>query len=69
VVCAGPRIYAYRTVNTVTGDNKTVCEVRGITFYFSTSQLVNFASMKDIILSMDADETVIVRTKNNIKRK
>jgi len=33
------------------------------------SQLVNFAKMKDMILSMDDKETVIVRTKNKIKRK
>jgi hypothetical protein len=30
VVCAGPKNYAYRTVNTVTGECKTVCKVRGL---------------------------------------
>jgi hypothetical protein len=69
VVCAGPKNYAYRTVNTLTGDNKTVCKVRGITLNFSASQVVNFAMMKDMILSMYANQTVIVRTKNKIKRK
>jgi hypothetical protein len=68
VVCAGPKNYAYRTVNTVTGDNKTVCKVRGITLNFSASQLVHFAQMKNMILSMDGNQTVIVRTKNKIKR-
>jgi hypothetical protein len=69
VVCAGPKIYAYRTVNTMTAECKTVCNVRGITLNYSASQLVNFAKMKEMILSTDADETVTVRTKNKIKRK
>jgi hypothetical protein len=57
VVCAGPKNYAYRTVNTITAECKTVCKVRGITLNYHASQLVNFAKMKDMILSMDADET------------
>jgi hypothetical protein len=68
VVCAGPKNYAYKTVNTVTGECKTVCKVRGITLNFSACQLVNFANIKDMILSMDADVTVIVRTLKKIKR-
>jgi hypothetical protein len=69
VVCAGPKNYAYKTVNTMTGECKTVCKGSGITLNFSASQLVNFENMKDMILSMDADETVIVRTKKMTKRK
>jgi hypothetical protein len=57
VVCAGPKNYAYRTVNTMTAKCKMVCKVRGITLNYHASQLVNFARMKDMILSMDADET------------
>jgi hypothetical protein len=53
----------------MTSEWKTVCKVRVITLQFLASQLVNFANMKDMILSMDADETVIVRTKNKIKCK
>jgi hypothetical protein len=69
VLCAGPKNYAYRTVNTVTAECKTVCKVRGITLNYQASQMINFAKMKDMILSMDADETVTVRTKIKIKRK
>jgi hypothetical protein len=69
VVCKGPKNCAYRTVNTVTTECKTICKVRGITLNYSASQLVNFAHMKDMILSTDADEIVTVRTKNKIKRK
>ena len=56
-------------MNSMTGASKTVCKVRGITLNYLASQLVNFAKMKDMILSMDDNETVIVRTKNKIKRK
>jgi hypothetical protein len=62
-------IYAYKTVNTLTAECKTVCKVRGITLNYHASQLVNFAKMKDMILSTDVDETVTVRTKNKSKRK
>ena len=43
--------------------------MRGIKLNYSASQLVNFAKMKDMILSKEDYETVIVRTKNKIKRK
>jgi len=69
VVCAGPKNYAYKTINSTTGASKTVCKVRGITLNYIASQLVNFAKMKDMILSMDDNDTVIVRTPNKIKRK
>ena len=69
LVCTGPKNYAYRTINSLTGDSKTVCKVRGITLNYLASQLVNFAKTKDMILSMDENETVIVRTQNKIKCK
>jgi hypothetical protein len=68
VVCAGPKNNAYKTVNTVTAECKTVCKVRGITLNYHASQLVNFEKMKNMIQSTDVDETVTVRTKNKIKR-
>jgi hypothetical protein len=69
VVCAGPKIYAYRTVNIMTAECKTICKVREITLNYSVSQLVNFAKMKEMIMSTDVDKTVTVHTKNKIKRK
>jgi len=68
VVCVDPKIYEYKTYNWTTGESKTVCKVRGITLNYSASQLVNFAKIKDMILSKD-DETVIMHTKNKIKLK
>ena len=69
VVCAGPKNYAYKTCNTTTGQSKSVCKLRGITLNYSASQLVNFAKIKDMILSKKNDETVIVHTEHKIKRK
>jgi hypothetical protein len=69
VVCAGPKKYAYKTVNPMSGECKTICKVRKITLNFSAYLLINCTTTKDMILSVDADETVIVRTKNKIKHK
>ena len=69
VVCAGPKNYAYETYDSATDESKILCKVRGITLNCTASQLVKFAKMKDMISSKDADETVIVRTKNKFKRK
>jgi hypothetical protein len=38
VVCAGLKIYAYRTVNSMTRASKTVCKVRGITLIMPLSK-------------------------------
>jgi len=46
VVCAGPKVYAYKMYNLVTGECKTVCKLRGITLKYSASQLVNFEKIK-----------------------
>jgi hypothetical protein len=69
VVCAGPKNYAYKTFDSSTGASKTVCKVRGITLNYSASKLINFEKIRDMILNANEDETVIVRTKNKIKRK
>jgi len=69
VVCAGQKNYAYKKYNSTTDESKSVCKVRGITLNYSASQLVNFAKIKDMILSKDDGETVIVHTKNKIKTK
>jgi hypothetical protein len=49
-VFAGSKNYAYRTCNTVTGAEATVCKVRGFTLNYSASQLLNFESIKLMIL-------------------
>jgi len=69
VVCAGQQNCAYKTYDSATGEGKTVCKVRGIRLNNNASQLINFAKIKEMILSKRDDETVIVQTKNKIKRK
>ena len=49
-VIGGPKNYAYRTVNPVTGIRETVCKVRGITLNYSTSQSVNFDVIEALVL-------------------
>jgi len=48
-VSGGPKIYAYRVL---IGDGRenTVCKVRGITFNYIASKLVNFDVIRDMIL-------------------
>jgi hypothetical protein len=67
-VCAGPNNYAYKTVDPVTGGQTTVCKVRGITLNYSASQLVNFDTIKKIILNTDDEETVTVRREKQKER-
>jgi hypothetical protein len=68
-VCAGPKNYAYMTEDPTTSEQKTVCKVRGITLNYSASQLVNFESIKNMILNRGNEETLTVRTEKQIKRK
>ena len=70
-VSGGPKNYAYRVVNRTdsTKTSKTVCKVRGITLNYSTSQLVNFDVIRDMILNGRPDEVVKVHTDKKIKRK
>ena len=46
----GPKNYAHRVVNTVTGAIHTVCKMRGITLNYSASKLVNFDVIRHKIL-------------------
>jgi hypothetical protein len=60
----GPKKYAYKT-----SKNKTVCKVCGITLNYVTAQLVNFDSIRDMILGTDAADVITVLTERKIKRK
>ena len=68
-VSGGPKNYAYKQCNSVTGEAKTDCKVRGITFNYKASQLVNFDIIKDLVLNERSYSTVTVRTDKKIKRK
>jgi len=56
-VSGGSKNYAYKTHNSVTHAEKTVCKVRGITLNFKASHLVNFEKMREMILRCDEKET------------
>jgi len=67
-VSGGPKNYAYKSIDSVTGKEKTSCKVRGITLNYSASQLVNFESIRRMILKGETD-TGTVHTERKIKRK
>jgi hypothetical protein len=68
-VSGGLKNYAFKIVNARTSETKTICRVRGITLNHSAAQLVNFDSIRDLILGTDSREIITVRTDWKIKRK
>jgi len=65
-VSVGPKNYAYKIVTE--GKEKTVCKVRGITLNYNASKLVNFESIRDMILRT-GDDVLHVHTERMIRRK
>lgn len=51
-----PKNVAYTKVYPVTGSGKTVCKVREIILNYSVSKVVNFDTIKDMILKGDETE-------------
>jgi hypothetical protein len=68
-VSGGPKNYASRTINLATGENDSVCKIHGITLNYSSSRLVNFDVMRDLILGGNESERVTFHTDHKIKRK
>ena len=68
-VSGGPKNYAYRIVDPMTGMRETVFKVRRITLNYSASQTVNFDVIKALVLGGDDTETVKVHTERKIKSK
>jgi hypothetical protein len=66
---AGPNNCAYTTMNHKTGEQKTVCKVRGVTLNYNASQLVNFNQIKKMISNRDPNETVTVHTEKKSKER
>ena len=67
----GPETLRVQIDHSVTGEEKTVCKVRGITLKYSASQFVNFESIRQLILrGVDGEtDTVTAHTERKIKRK
>ena len=68
-VSGGPKNHVNEVCNSVTGEAKTDCKVRGITFNYKASQFVNFETIKDLVLNGRSNSTVTVHTDKKIKRK
>ena len=65
----GPKNYTYKTVHAATGERKIVCIIRGIRLNYSTSELVNFEVIKDVVLKGTKMRYVTVHTEKKIKWK
>ena len=70
-VSGGPKNYAFRVLDTVTGMVEiTVCKFGGITLNYNTSRLVNFEVIRDRILGTGEEPTVVnIHTEKKIKCK
>jgi hypothetical protein len=68
-VSGGPKNYAYKTIDTVTVAESTVCKVRGFTFNYGASQVLNFEKLKHMILKGTEQDTVTIHDERKIKRK
>jgi hypothetical protein len=55
-VSGGPKNYAYKVWSTKEKKEKVVCKVKGININYETSKLINFSTMKDLVLGTNADE-------------
>ena len=66
-VSGGPKNYAYKVMKP-DGSTKTVCKVKGITLNYTTSQIVNFETIWDMVLN-GTQRDVVVHTAKKIKTK
>ena len=67
-VCGGPKKYAYKIVNIMKDERKTICKVRDITLNYNASQLVNFDVIRDMILKEGPVATVHTAKKIKLKK-
>lgn len=56
----GPKNYAYKVWSTTEEQEKVVCKVKGIKLTYATSQLVNFESIRDMILAESEVQPIVV---------
>lgn len=59
----GPKNYALRME-----DGDTICRVRGFSLNYKTSQLINFATLSEMVLSGDLDRVIETRDEHAIVR-
>jgi len=66
-VSGGPKNYAFSVYSPSTGKRITKCKVKGITLNYENSKVVNFTTLRDMILENAA--TMHVHNPKKIKRK
>lgn len=64
-VSGGPKFYAY-VVQTADGHRHEICKIKGIKLNFENSRLLNFSSIKDLLISREREEEE--EEKNNEER-
>ena len=62
-VCVGPKNYAYQINN-----GKQKCKIRGFTLNYKNSQVLNFETMKEMVLNLDNRITVKIVNESKISR-
>ena len=66
-VSGGPKNYAFKVFSTNTKDEKVVCKVKGINLNFDASRLVNFNSIRDMVLKKS--DPIPIISKNILRTK
>jgi len=66
-VSGGPKNYAFSVFSPTTGKRKTRCKVKGITLNYDNSKVVNFTSLRNMIL--EDNSPLYVHKPRKIKRK
>ncbi|MEJ2741579.1 MAG: hypothetical protein P8176_03610, partial [Gammaproteobacteria bacterium] len=63
----GPKNYAYKVFSSKDQCEIVVCKVKGISLNYKASQLVNFESIREMILQGESADPILI-TSNNIRR-
>ena len=59
-VCGGPKNYAYKVMTPSDNSSNFVCKVNGIRLSYEASQLINFNSIRNIILNNDEPIKIVL---------
>ncbi|XP_018573827.1 uncharacterized protein LOC108912895 [Anoplophora glabripennis] len=64
-VSGGPKTYSYKVLSTEDNQEKVVCKVKGISLTYAASQLINFSTIKGMVLTPSQPTSIISK---NIRR-
>lgn len=67
-VSGGPKTYAYKILSTKTGQSETVCKVKGLTLNLRTASMVNFVSLKRMVVVDRGESEPFFVTNDRIRR-